>query len=161
MNIKFLWLVCLLAIFSGCSSTPKEAELTGEIFIASRGGQNFKLGAVNVSAIPLVKAEDYIAGRKVADSEKNKTSAWYFRDLPPSVAQTTTNSEGKFVLNLPPGEYAVAATASREILSGETETYYWLVKVNADKEKQTVTLSNVNLTTSGSSDSLFQVKTPN
>jgi hypothetical protein len=159
MRVKFLFLACLLAVLSGCSS-PKEAELTGEIFIATRGGENFKLGAVSVSAIPLVKAEDYIAGRKVADTEKNKTSAWYFRDLPAGVAETTTNSEGKFVLNLPQGEYAVAATASREI-SGATETYYWLVKVNANKEKQTVTLSNVNLTTANSSESLFQVKTPN
>ncbi len=157
MKVKFLFLACLLAIFSGCASTPKEAELTGEIFIATRGGQNFKLGAVKVSAIPLVKTEDYIAGRKVADADKNKTSAWYFRDLPPSVAQTTTDSEGKFVLSVPTGEYAIAATASRDIV-GETETYHWLVKVNVNKEKQTVTLSNVNLTTSGSPDSLFQVK---
>jgi hypothetical protein len=160
MKIIFLFCVLLSVLSSGCSSKPKETELTGEIFIATRGRENFKLGAVTVSVIPLIKAEDYIAGKKVADSGKNMTSAWYFSGLPSSIAQTTTNSDGKFVLNLPRGEYALAATASRRVFK-DTENYYWLVRVSADKEKQTVILSNVNLTSADSLDSLFKASAPN
>jgi hypothetical protein len=79
----------------------------------------------------------------------------YFASLPAATAAGTTDSDGKFSVIVPkPGKYAIVAQAERKIGS-ETEKYYWMVWVDANEPK-TITLSNNNLTDSGSPDSLLK-----
>lgn len=82
---------------------------------------------------------------------------FYFKGIPAPSRTTKTNSDGRFRLLIPSaGEYAIAAVASRHIM-GETERYYWLLKVDSKAgTSQTIMLSNDNLTSSRSPDSLIE-----
>jgi hypothetical protein len=80
------------------------------------------------------------------------SAAPYLADLPPAVETAKTDADGRFQLSVPDeGDYVLVASASRLVLN-VTEKYCWMVKLDSRASK--VTLSNDNLTTSGSSDSI-------
>jgi hypothetical protein len=80
-----------------------------------------------------------IAGRP--ESIPEKTPRYIFSRLPMGTVSSKTNADGHCVLTLPPGQWAIAARASRE-LSGGKEEYFWIVPA-PDGER--VILSNDNL----------------
>ncbi len=64
--------------------------------------------------------------------------------LPLGIAQSKTDADGKFSLNIPVGKYMFVANARRDV-SGTTEQYQWLVLVDASLHTQPLLLSNDNL----------------
>lgn len=92
--------------------------------------------------------------------------AFYFGELPAPIRTAKTNADGKFELQVPrSGSFALCASTSRQAGGEEigghffpnTEHYYWLVRFdNQGPAKQSIMLSNDNLTSSGSPDSLLK-----
>lgn len=201
---------------------PPEVPLDGEVFIVTKGGENIRLGLVEVGIAASDAIDEHVARKKeqadvqaarlepllkqanaekeskekaerAASSASLKTSgleniedAWaaedkarkaswaaqskyvglapelayyssgdyYFQDLPTMLAVTKTNSDGHFSLSPPgPGSYVIAARAQRAVMN-KTEKYFWLVRLSLTSQKETVTLSNDNLTNSGSANSV-------
>ncbi len=80
-----------------------------------------------------------------AEALKGET---YFRELPEAAATVSTNAEGEFTLDLPPGAAFVVAASARE--------RYWLVKVStAGAEPKPLVLSDGNEASSGAPESLI------
>jgi hypothetical protein len=80
------------------------------------------------------------------------TAAPYFTKLPEPVAITKTDADGKFSLTVPSGdEYVLASRAKRSLPGGGSEHYFWVVK----PQGLTVMLSNDNLTSAGSPESVL------
>ena len=102
--------------------TPKEALLQGEIFIVTNGKVNVKLGAVTI---------------QITNTSGNSRA--YVPDY-----ETKSNSDGKFSIRLPVGNYKVVAQ-SRRYVFGEIEKYYWDVPITITEAGNTVLLSNDNL----------------
>jgi hypothetical protein len=93
------------------------------------------------------RLEEAVHARHVMHS-----AAPYFTKLPEPVATTKTDADGKFSLTVPAGdEYVLASRAKRSLPGGGSEHYFWLVKAQGS----TVMLSNDNLTSAGSPDSLL------
>lgn len=81
---------------------------------------------------------------------------YYFEGLPDPKAEAKTDSAGKYSLDLPPGDYAIAAHGTRAVGRSE-EGYYWLLHCHVAVGKALdFTLSNDNLADSDSSDSLVR-----
>jgi hypothetical protein len=89
------------------------------------------------------------------------SGAFYFDGLPEPLVTTQTDSDGKFTIEMPAkGNFVIAAHADRTI-GNSTERYYWLIKVSLDgAAKKAITLSNNNLSSEGSSDSLITTSNP-
>jgi hypothetical protein len=85
------------------------------------------------------------------------SGAFYFESLPSPLRGTKTNSDGRFRLLVPgSGSYAIAAVASRHVMD-DVERYYWLLKVNPKAGvNQTIMLSNDNMTSADSVESLVR-----
>jgi hypothetical protein len=85
------------------------------------------------------------------------TAEFFFENLPPAFGKTMTNSNGEFTFDLPvKGKFGLAARAARQ---QPDEKYYWLVWVSLDGQgSKTVLLSNHNLMTSDSPDSVVKAK---
>jgi hypothetical protein len=85
------------------------------------------------------------------------TAEFFFENIPTAFGQAITNSNGEFGFNLPvKGKFALAARAERQ---QPEEKYYWLVWVSLDGQvAKTVLLSNHNLMTSDSPESVVKVK---
>lgn len=81
---------------------------------------------------------------------------FYFHNLPKPLAITQTDSDGKFKIEIPvEGEFVVAATSQRSVGDSE-EHYYWLLRVSLDgASSKSIMLSNNNLSSQGSPDSLI------
>ena len=79
--------------------------------------------------------------------------------VPEGPNKTVTDADGNFVLDLPkPGKYAIGARAGRQI-GGEKEDYFWLVWFTVGPETpQRLLLTNSNLITSKSPDSVFEAE---
>jgi hypothetical protein len=85
-----------------------------------------------------------------------QSAAPYFVDLPTPTATAKTDADGRFQLNVPDeGDYVLLATSTRAVFN-TVEKYFWIVRLKPQVSK--VTLSNDNLTTSGSPDSLVTTK---
>lgn len=163
---KISLLLILFALFfisCGKKDEKKEIEIKGDVFIVTKGAENYKLGLIKVTAIPEDVIQPYINNKisQRKDLTDYESAETYFDDVyfPQGVTSATTDAEGKFTLKLPkPGRYAIAARAERNVIN-KTEEYYWLVWINADgRATKTIMLSNNNLTDSGSSDSLIQTR---
>jgi hypothetical protein len=96
-----------------------------------------------------------LAERVESYSEHLHSAQRFFEVLPARpVAITKTDSDGKFTIKLPrSGEIVLCVTADRR-LPESTEHYYWMVKA-APSTDATATLSNDNLATSDSPQSLI------
>jgi hypothetical protein len=80
----------------------------------------------------------------------------YFEGLPQPAATAKTDADGRFQLNIPDeGDYVLVASSTRVVFN-TVEKYFWIVRVRAGDSK--VTLSNDNLTTSASADSVVTTK---
>jgi hypothetical protein len=86
------------------------------------------------------------------------SGAKYFANLPAPVSSVKTDADGKFSILLDrTAKIVLAATATRR-LGDKTETYYWLVAVSLDGQpNKRIFLSNDNLATSDSRDSVVHV----
>lgn len=231
---KFIIAICIAAVGLWCFfkySKPRNGLLEGSIFIATKGGENFKLGAVKVLIFPStfmdsVKSIDEQSYRdceslqpridakkselevleksyheyKDSDAGKDDCTSMYAYAANVSPAKTATNpiaksywvandeleelylklnsfripqyyfskinsqpllvtesdAEGKFQVELPlKDDYVLAASADRQI-GDKTEKYYWLIKFSFNgAPKRSINLSNNNLTSAGSSESLI------
>src|SRR5438874_6038992 len=81
------------------------------------------------------------------------SAAPFFVDLPQPVATAKTDADGRFELTIPDkGEYVLVASAERTVFN-DVERYFWVVRLNSEESK--VTLSNDNLTSSGSPESVL------
>ena len=86
----------------------------------------------------------------------SKSSAFLFGFLPDHAQQVAkTDADGRFTIRIPrQGRVALAARASRDVVNSQ-ENYYWLVWVSlSGKNRTDVMLSNDNVTTSGSPESV-------
>jgi hypothetical protein len=54
--IKRLFILILLFAVSGCTKKPQQLDV--QVFVVTKGGENIKLGLVEVKAMPLEKALD-------------------------------------------------------------------------------------------------------
>ena len=83
------------------------------------------------------------------------SGAFYLDEMPKPVEVAQTDSQGRFSFNVPTdGDFAVVAGVERNE-SDATERYYWFVPVSiASEPTKEVLLSNNNLSSQGSADSL-------
>jgi hypothetical protein len=181
---------------------PQNGELTGDIFIVTKGGMNIKLGLVRVSIIPDTAVGPFLekmkwAWRSGSDARTQRelsafqalsdartagdaatiemrvreltdalnesnyfhSSAYYFSELPQSIAQAKTDADGHFVVSLPrTGRFALAAQATRTV-GNTTEKYYWIVWVSLNGAATgNIMLSNDNLTTVKAPESVITLE---
>ena len=125
--------------------------LSGQVFVSTQGGENFKLGAVQVSLFARDAIDALLAGLKA-----------YVDDLGSPIQTAETDADGKFVIEIPKaGAFVIAAQARRSIRE-KTERYYWLQPVSLEGQQQRVqNLSNNNLTsTTGTSSLILTTDTP-
>ena len=172
MKTLFCFLVVLASlILSGCK--PKEATVSGQIFIVTRGGESIKLGSVQVqiiekqslveflkqkqAAIDLPRERDVAdaTGKKDLDAIKAAIDAkyapypsteTYLDDFSPmAVRSVVSDADGKFSISYPREiPSLIYAKAERETDSG-TEKYYWLLNAYPDADNWHPMLSNDNL----------------
>ncbi len=89
----------------------------------------------------------------------NPSPDYFYSDLPKSpIDKALTDADAKFSLKVPRnGKYVIAAHASRHLV-GSIEEYYWLIWVSLNGEtSKSIILSNNNLMTSDSPDSVTSV----
>ena len=126
---------------------------------------------INPSAEEFERAEDAesLASKEVASARlalaalERQAQNWnsaplYFESLPPPIASAKTDVDGKFSIMLKSkAAVAVAAHATR-MVGDKVENYYWIVSVSLNGQlSKRIFLSNDNLVTSGSKDSLVHV----
>ncbi len=85
--------------------------------------------------------------------EYTRSGKYLFDGLPPELQHTKTDPDGKFSFTVQPGSYVLVAVSQREI-GDHLEAYFWMVPIGYDADKKTVMLSNDNLSSSGSGESL-------
>ena len=136
--MRYLLLLVLLA-----SCAPTSQKIEGEVYVVTEGRETVRLAGSQVSAYPLADFEKLL----VEKGTSNPDVYSYLTPLPPLVEKVTTDSEGKFSMTLPKGEYALLAVEHRDV-GGRKEFYQWLVKA----QPKTV-LTNNNL--AGRGDSLL------
>lgn len=112
---------------------------------------------VDASRAELKSRLDALAALTTA-VEETRGSDYYFKDLPAGFAVAKTNADGLFSMTVPTkGRFAIAAKAERQVF-GEPEKYHWLVWISPNGQATTrVMLSNDNMTTAGSPDSVIQL----
>ena len=83
------------------------------------------------------------------------SGAFYLDEMPKPTGITQTDSQGRFFFNVPPdGDFAVVAGVERNE-NDSTKRYYWFIPVSvASEPTKEVLLSNNNLSSQGSADSL-------
>jgi len=82
---------------------------------------------------------------------------YFFQELPTAMVAAKTNSDGRFSMKIPTTEpFALGAQAQRSV-GDRTEKYFWLVEVSMEgKSKDTILLSNDNLTSTAAPTSLLR-----
>jgi hypothetical protein len=87
-----------------------------------------------------------------------KSPGPFFESLPTAIASAKTDSDGKFTITVPrSGETIICAAADRKV-GNSSEHYYWIVKAPPGR-KALIALSNDNLATSASPQSVIHVLT--
>jgi hypothetical protein len=81
-------------------------------------------------------------------------ASYYFEQFPKPEFETRTDSDGKFSIELPEGNWIMVAETSRKVGASD-EWYYWAYPVKSSSGN---ILSNFNLVTSGDADSLLKTK---
>jgi hypothetical protein len=85
-------------------------------------------------------------------------ASYYFSKFPPAELETRTDSTGKFSIDLPKGDWVLVAENHRNVGADTDEYYYWTLPVEG---KKSITLSNHNMVTSNSPESLLQTAVSN
>lgn len=105
----------------------------GQVFVQTQGNGPYKFGNVKVYAFD----SNYLAFWQAADRPVQ---------LPIPLAETTTDADGKFTMNLPPDRpFFFFAQAERLRSDGELERFEWRVPGETVKERANVLLSNESL----------------
>jgi hypothetical protein len=89
---------------------------------------------------------------------KNAKAEWphasyIFTFFPEAEFQTITDSEGRFSISLPPGDW-IAVAESRRSIGRSEERYYWTLPARGDKP---LLMTNQNMVTASSPDSAISV----
>jgi len=131
MKIIVVSIVIILAVLCLGACTSK---VSGDVFIATNGAGVYKLGAVQMkffrkSGVPNLKSDEKTDWDKLSP-----------------VAETTTDSEGRFTVTLPHGDYIVVAHAYR-LLTGHVraELYNWEAPLSVSGSETKLSLNNQNL----------------
>jgi hypothetical protein len=106
-----------------------------------------------------VRARESEVAKLKAEQDFLASSEFYMADLPAGVATAKTNADGLFTMRLPRNaRVALAARGSRQVF-GDVENYHWLVWATLDGAfDKRIMLSNDNMTTAGSSESVIALK---
>src|SRR5206468_7518690 len=98
-------IIMLAASFAGCERTT---TIRGSVFIVTRGGDNVKLGLVQVSAIPSAGMMEHLhkkdaefkkegwrtpEGVEEGGAKSQDLARHIFESLPPATAQTLTDAD--------------------------------------------------------------------
>lgn len=154
--------------------TATKGTLSGQVFVSTKGGENFKLGAVDVALfardaidvlLPGLKANADIKIQQLHSSvdsafsrklDRYYSGAFYFDFLGFPIQSAETDADGKFVIQVPQsGRFVIAAQAKRSV-GDNTEHYYWLQPISLEGQQQlTQNLSNNNLTSATGTSSLI------
>jgi hypothetical protein len=147
-----------------------KGTLSGQVFVSTKGGENFKLGAVQVGLFDrngidaFIKATKTYADIKIqglnrASRDFYYTGAFYFALLQNPIQTAETDADGRFVIEGPQqGAFVIGAQAQRSI-GDSTEHYYWLQPVSlGGQQKFSQNLSNNNLTSTPGTSSLIHTK---
>lgn len=104
---------------------------------------------------------------KLAVNDKEYKAAWlkyirfqggpYYVEGLPHGQTYKTDADGKFLMRLSKGKYAVVAHATRKILDS-TEEYYWFVWQTVDGNSKKLMLSNDNLLGTNCQDCIINLK---
>ena len=136
-------LACLLAagFTGGCGN--RERDISGQIFIVTKGSQNVKLGLVAVHV--LTDAQIKAASEQCFNRENTFTtrgfeaiSVLFFDSLPPAI--TKSDADGQFTVRAK-GKTWLLARSSRKVGSDD-EAYVWAVPTEGQPPK--LLLSNDN-----------------
>ena len=93
------------------------------------------------------------------DLEKWPASSDYFRQLPPALITTITDSAGRFALELAPDQEVVVVAKSNRQVADEIEHYYWMIRFLPSRVATAkIILANHNIGSSGSADSVISSK---
>jgi hypothetical protein len=153
-----------------CESAAK-GTLSGQVFVSTVGGENFKLGAVQIGLFARDAIDALLpAVRKYADFKiqgggdaSEYSGGFYLALLDSPIRTAETDADGRFVIEVPQkGAFVIGAQANRRVvLSTEhyTEHYYWLQPISLEgKQQLTQNLSNNNLTSTTGSSSLIHTQ---
>lgn len=90
-----------------------------------------------------INAED-LADRVSRRSEYLNSAAPYFKNLPHPIASVKTDADSKFKMELPSsiGQIIIVASATRQVLFGPLENYFWAA-ASSDSALQTSALTGV------------------
>lgn len=108
----------------------KPVKLTGEAF--ARGIDQ-----------PYLFAGMPVTLHRAADEEAARIATVEIK-VPPAVARTTTDSEGKFTLTAPPGKYTIRAQGRRQHRGARYADYEWIIPVTLEGEAVTAQLTGDN-----------------
>lgn len=118
----------------------KERVYRGQVFVATLGGENVKLGSVRVRAFPI---------ESLAKFEHTHSQVI---ELPAPFATTVTDAEGRFTLTVPgTAPFFIMAQSGRHLgrrnrsYIGDTEIYDWRIPASEIKDPDNVLLNNRNL----------------
>jgi hypothetical protein len=139
--------------------------------VSTKGGANFKLGAVEVALFARDAIDVLLAGLKTYADIKIQalhqtdaarlyfSGAFYFGFLGFPIQSAETDADGKFVIQVPQsGRFVIAAQAKRSV-GDDTEHYYWLQPISLEGQQQlTENLSNNNLTSTTGTSSLIHTR---
>jgi hypothetical protein len=72
MKLKSLILVAIVGVIGLAGCKPKETTIPGQVFIATSGRENIRLGAVEVLLIERQQVTNYLQKRQAVNSDKKK-----------------------------------------------------------------------------------------
>lgn len=144
-----------------------KGTVSGQVFVSTQGGENFKLGAVQVGLFARDAIDILLAGlKKYADYKIQNdffdhvyySGAFYFAYFQFPIQTAETDADGKFAIEVPKtGRFVIAAQAQRSV-GDHTEHYYWLQPVSPESGQRIQNLSNNNLTSTTGTSSLVHTE---
>lgn len=137
-------ILAVVILCLGSIACQREATVTGEIYVVTAGRETIKLSGTRIYFVPLYDVEQHFYQKRIVDDVLYpKDARFYLNDMPLGNIFVSSDSDGKFLVKLPKGQYVAVAETSRELFQS-AESYYWLVKIDTNIETP-VTLNNANL----------------
>ena len=168
MHRSNLVVCAAIACFSIAAASGKELE--GQVFVVTRGAQAIKLPLVQVMALPVDEVQKHISevtektNLECTDAESKTKKAI---EALQNARRGVSGGFGRWMMTLqktqskdPTGKaWADPRTEALRYNALENDTvenYFWFVRVK--QTDASITLSNDNLTSAGSSDSILATK---
>lgn len=135
----------------------RDALASADRAVKNSYGAEVSLKRFNVALDARTSAQSALAPLE-EQAQRWNSCVPYFASLPPPVTAVKTDADGKFSIPLDrTATVVLAANATRHLLK-KTETHCWLVTVSLDGQpNKRIFLSNDNLATTDSKDSLVHV----